>query len=109
MANRLSVKKNDTVIVLAGKDKGNQGKILRVFPKTNRVLVEGINRVKRHLRPTQNNPHGGIQEKDLPLHRSNVMIVCPNCNQPARISKTFLEDGKKVRSCKKCSEAIDKK
>jgi large subunit ribosomal protein L24 len=102
------VKKGDNVLVITGKDKGKSGKILKVFPKKNRVIVEGLNRIKRHMRPTKKNPQGGIIEMEAPLHISNVMIICPNCNRQTRIGTSFLQDGTKIRICKKCKEPLDK-
>jgi large subunit ribosomal protein L24 len=99
-------------VVLAGKDKGKRGKVLFVIPDRSRVLVEGINKVKRHTRPTRRDRQGGIIEMEAPIHISNLMVICPNCNKPARTKRQFLEerDSKsKVRVCKKCKEIIDKK
>lgn len=103
---KLHVKKGDTVLVLAGKYKGKKGKVLAAFPKKQRVLVEGVNIVKRHTRPTPRLPQGGIIEKEAPIHASNVMLVCTKCDKPTRVAKKFLEDGRKVRVCKRCGEEI---
>ncbi len=103
----LNVKKGDTVKVIAGKDKGKQGKILRSIPSTERVVVEKVNIVKKAMRPTQANPQGGISSIEAPLHVSNVMLVCPSCNEPTRVGHRFKDDGKKVRVCKKCGKDID--
>ena len=105
---KLHVKKGDNVMVIAGKDKGKKGKVLKVFPKDNFVVVEGVNIVHRHTKPTQQLPQGGIIENEGKIHASNVQMICPRCNSTARISKKFLEDGKKVRYCKKCGEIVDK-
>ncbi len=105
----LRIKKNDRVSVLAGKDKGKEGKIIKMFLKKERVLVEGVNRVKRHTRPTQANRQGGIIEREAPLHISNVMLVCPNCSSAARFSVGWTPNGDKIRICKKCKEIIDRK
>ena len=105
---KLHVKKNDMVKVIAGKDKGKTGKVLRVFPAKGRVVVESINVVKRHTRPNQLNPEGGIVEKEAPLSISNVMLVCGSCNQATRTGIRVLEDGSKSRYCKKCNENVDK-
>jgi len=105
----LRIKKGDRVYVLCGKDRGKEGKIIKVFPKKQRVLVEGINRIKRHTRPTSANRQGGIIEREAPIHASNVMLVCPNCTSPTRFSVGFTSQGNKIRICKKCKEAIDKK
>ena len=104
---KLHVKKGDTVVVLSGKEKGRSGKILSVNTKKERVLVEKINMIKRHSRPSKNAPQGGIIEKEASLHVSNVNILCPKCNKAARIKKRVLDDGKKVRACVKCSEILD--
>ncbi len=101
------IKKDDFVYIIAGKDRGRRGKVLRVIPKKNRVIVEGINIVKKHQRPTQTT-QGGIIEKPAPIHVSNVMLICPKCGKPTRVGFTFLEDETKVRKCKKCGEIIDK-
>jgi large subunit ribosomal protein L24 len=103
----LHVKKDDMVMIIAGKDRGKTGKILKAFPKLNKVIVEGLNRVKRHTRPRRNQ-QGGILEMEAPLHASNVMLLCPSCNQPTRVGRKRLEGGRKVRVCRKCSEVIDK-
>ena len=106
--NRLHVKKGDTVVVIAGKDRGKKGKILQSMPAKSRVIVEGINMIKKHTRPTQKMPQGGIVEKEAPLHASNVMPFCPKCGKGVRISKKELADGKKVRTCYQCGEVFDK-
>ena len=102
----LKIKKGDKVMVIAGKDRGKSGKILRVFPSRERVLVEGVNIVKRHTRPTQKNPQGGIIEREAPIHISNVMLICPRCNKPARVGRKITEEGK-FRVCKRCGEEIE--
>ncbi len=106
--NKLHVKKDDLVMVIAGKEKGKTGKVLRVLPEKGRVLVENLNVVKRHTRPSQQNSQGGILEKEAPLAISNVQLVCSGCNKPARTGTRTLEDGSKARFCKKCNEIIDK-
>ncbi|WP_165050688.1 MULTISPECIES: 50S ribosomal protein L24 [unclassified Adlercreutzia] len=103
----MHVKKGDTVKILCGKDKGKQGKILRSIPQKQRVVVEGANMMKKAMRPTQANPQGGISTMEAPIHVSNVMLVCPHCNQASRVSKRVNEAGKKVRVCKKCNKDID--
>lgn len=109
MANavKLHVKKGDTVLVLSGKDKGKQGKIVEALPKKAKVVVEGVNKVKRHTKPSQANPQGGIITKEAPLASSKVMLVCSVCKQATRIKKTEVA-GAFVRTCKKCGEVIDK-
>ncbi|MEJ2633779.1 MAG: 50S ribosomal protein L24 [Calditrichia bacterium] len=102
------VVKNDTVHILSGNDEGKTGKVLKVFPGENRVVVEGVNMIKKHTRPTQQLPQGGIVEKEAPIHMSNVKVVCPKCNRPTRVGFRILEDGSKVRYCKHpdCGEII---
>lgn len=101
------IRKNDLIVVIAGKDKGKRGKVLSVTPATGAVIVERINMVKRHSRPGGKTPHGGIVEKEAPLHVSNVMVVCSRCDRPVRTGHSFLADGRKVRVCKQCGEAVD--
>jgi large subunit ribosomal protein L24 len=108
MANRCYIKKDDKVKVLAGKDKGKIGKILNVNRKKGRVLVEKINMVKRHSKPSAQSKQGGIIEKEMPIQWSNVMVMCNKCVTPARVKMQRLEDGKKIRICVKCGEAMDK-
>lgn len=103
----LPIRKNDLVMVIAGRDRGKRGKVLRVIPKTEKVVVERINVVKRHTRPGGVSQQGGILEKEAPLHVSNVMVVCTRCDRPVRTGHSFLADGRKVRVCKQCGEAID--
>ncbi|MFQ5882620.1 MAG: 50S ribosomal protein L24 [Candidatus Methylomirabilales bacterium] len=103
----LPVRKNDLVMVIAGKDRGKRGKVLKIIPKTGGVVVERINIVKRHTRPGQISQQGGIIEKETPLHVSNVMVICSRCDRPVRTGHSFLADGRKVRVCKQCGEAID--
>ncbi len=105
---KLHVKKGDTVIITAGKDKGKKGKVLSASPKEDRVVVEGVNMVKRHTKPTQKVMQGGIIEKASPVHCSNVMLVCSRCGKPSRTGMKVLENGQIVRMCKKCGEVIDK-
>lgn len=105
---KLHVKKNDVVKIIAGKDKGKTGKVLRIFPAKSRVVVENLNVVKRHTRPTQLNPEGGIVEKAAPMNISNVMLICASCSEAVRTGVRVLEDGSKARYCKKCNEIVDK-
>ncbi len=105
---KLHIKKNDMVKILAGKEQGKTGKVLRVFPSKSRVVVEGLNMIKRHTRPNQLYPEGGILEKEAPLSISNVMLICGSCNQATRTGVRLLEDGSKTRYCKKCNESVDK-
>lgn len=102
------IKKDDKVKIIAGKDKGKIGKVIKVIRKKNRVLVENINMVKRHSKPTAQNKQGGIIEGEAPVQWSNVMVICNKCMTPVRIKMHSLEDGRKIRVCRKCDEAIDK-
>jgi large subunit ribosomal protein L24 len=104
---KLHVKKDDQVMVIAGKDKGKSGKVLRVLPEKGRVLVESLNLIKRHTRPSKSNNEGGIIEKEAPITISNVQLLCQGCNKPARTGIRVLEDGSKVRFCKKCNEIVN--
>lgn len=105
--NKLHVKKDDNVIVITGKDKGKKGRIIAAYPRENRVLVEGVNMIKKHQKPNQQNPQGGIIEKEAPIHVSNVMHVDPKSGKPTRIGHKVLDNGKKVRIAKRSGEAID--
>lgn len=102
----MKVVKNDNVLVISGNYKGKKGKVLKVVPKNNRVIVEGVNFIKRHTRPSQKNQQGGIVEKEAPIDVSNVMVVCPKCDTPSRLGRKVLEDGKRVRVCRSCGEMI---
>lgn len=103
---RVHVRKGDTALVIAGKNAGKKGKVLRVIPDSSKVVVEGVNVVKRHARPTHKLPQGGITQKEAPIHSSNVMLYCSKCNSPTRVGKKILDNGEKIRVCKKCGEAI---
>lgn len=105
---KLHVKTGDKVRVLSGKDKGKEGVVLRAIPQKERVVVEKVNMMKKAIRPTQQNPQGGISTMEAPIHVSNVMLVCPECNQATRVNRVKNEEGKKVRVCKKCGKTIDK-
>ena len=103
------VRKNDNVIIVTGKDRGKRGRVLKVLPERNRIVIEGMNFIKRHTRPNpQQNIKGGIVERESSLHASNVQIVCPECSAPTRIGHRLLGDGRKVRICRKCDGVIDK-
>lgn len=107
----MNVRRSDQVLVLSGEYRGKKGKVLKVFPTQNRLIVEGINFIHRHLRPSSQMPQGGIVKKEAPIHVSNVMIICPKCNTPTRIKRDFLgKEGKnsrkKARVCKQCGEMI---
>jgi large subunit ribosomal protein L24 len=102
------VRKGDTVVVIAGKERGKRGRVLRVFPDEGRVLVERVNMIKKHQRPTQKLRQGGIIEREGPLHISNVMVLDPRSDKPTRVGIRQLADGKKVRLAKKSGEMVDK-
>lgn len=104
---KVHVRKGDTVLVISGKDVGKQGKVLSVLPAKNKVVVEKVNVVKRHTRPSRAMPQGGILEKEAPINSAKVMLICNHCKQPTRVARKILNDGKKVRLCKKCQEIID--
>lgn len=101
------IKKNDEVVVISGKSKGQRGKVLSIDNSKDRVIVEKLNLVKRHQKPTQNNPTGGIITKEAPMHVSNVNLYCQKCDGPSRIGKKVLEDGNKARVCKTCGETLE--
>ena len=103
---KLHVKKGDTVVVLSGKDKGKQGKIISAMPKKGQVVVEDVNKVKRHTKPSMKAPQGGILDKEMPLNACKVMLICPACNKATKIGHKEV-DGKNVRVCKKCGEVDD--
>ena len=103
---KLHVKKGDTVIVIAGKEKGKKGKVIEALPKKERVVVEGLNLVKRHTKPSQNNPQGGILTKEAPIYVSNVMLVDPESGKPTRVRMVLQADGTKVRTAVKSGKAI---
>ncbi|MDI6640764.1 MAG: 50S ribosomal protein L24 [Elusimicrobiota bacterium] len=101
----LPIKKKDKVYVIAGDNKGKEGEVVKVLPEKHAVIVAKINIAKKHTKPTQIDP-GGIKQIELPIDISNVMLICPKCNQKTKVKFDFLSDGKKVRSCKKCGEII---
>ena len=103
----MKIRKNDTVLVIAGKDRGKKGKVRFAYPKDQRILVEGINFIKRHTRARKQVRQAGIIEREAPIHVSDVMLLCSKCNHPARVGYLFLEDGRKVRICRSCGEVID--
>ena len=102
------IKKNDTVVVTAGRERGKTGKVLRVLLQEGRVVVEGLNMVKRHLKPRGPQSPGGIVEKEAPITLSNLMPLCDRCNAPVRVGSRLLEDGRKVRVCRRCGEVLDR-
>ena len=103
----MNIRKNDTVLVITGKDKGKKGKVRHAYPKKNLVLVEGVNFIKKAARATKQARQTGLIELEVPVHISNVMLLCAKCNNPARIGITKLEDGRHVRICRSCNEVID--
>lgn len=103
----MKIRKNDTVLLITGKDRGKKGKVRFAYPKNETLMVDGVNFMKRHARATRQVRQAGIIEREAPVKISNVMFLCDKCNHPARIGFRFLEDGKKVRFCKACSEVID--
>ena len=103
----MKIRKNDTVLVIAGKDKGKKGKVRFAYPKDERVLVEGVNFIKRHTRARRQVRQAGIIEREAPIHVSNVMLLCDKCSHPTRVGSRFLQDGRKVRICRRCGEVID--
>lgn len=107
MKNKVHVKTGDRVYILTGKYGGKSGKVLNVNPSTGRVTVENMNIVKKHTKPRTAQQQGGIIEKESPLDSSNVMLICPRCNRPTKISRIILDNGQKARACKKCNEVID--
>ncbi|MFH1655569.1 MAG: 50S ribosomal protein L24 [Candidatus Omnitrophota bacterium] len=102
----LKVRRDDTVLVTTGKDRGKKGKVLKVFPKNNRVIVERINMMKKHLRRRREQDQSGIIEMEAPVHISNLMVFCKHCNKPTKIGVKFLKDKTKARTCKKCGETL---
>ena len=102
------VRRGDTVGVIAGSERGKRGKVLRVLPEKGRVLVEHVNMIKKHQRPTQKLRQGGIIEREGPLALANVLVVCPRCDKPSRLGVKILGDGRKVRTCRRCGESIDR-
>ena len=103
----MDIRKNDTVLVIAGKDKGKRGRVRFAYPKKERLLVEGINFVKKHSRARGAVRQAGIIEREAPIHVSDVMLICNKCNKPARVGSRFLADGRKVRFCRSCGEVLD--
>lgn len=103
----MRLKKGDTVLVIAGKDKGKTGKIEKVLSKTNQVMVSGVNILKKTTRPTKKNPHGGIIQINLPISASKLTLICPLCNKPTRVGFKMLDNNKKLRICRKCKESVE--
>ncbi len=107
MAPKVHVKKGDTVKVMAGDSAGKTGKVLEVYPDTQRVIIDGVNLIKKHARQSQKNPQGGVIERPGPLHVANVMVVCPSCDEAVRTGNMRANDGSTSRTCKRCGKAID--
>lgn len=105
---KMHIRRDDTVVVITGKDKGKKGKVLVVVPSKNRVIVEGVNIVSRHTRPTGQANQGGIIKKEAPIDASNVMLYCSKCDKGVRVGIKLLENGEKARVCKKCGAVIGK-
>lgn len=103
----MKIRKEDNVLVITGKDKGKKGKVRFVYPRRNRVLIEGVNMIKTHSRARQQVKQAGLIEREASIALSNVMLICTHCNKPARIGYKILDDGRKVRVCRSCKEAID--
>jgi large subunit ribosomal protein L24 len=101
----IEIRKDDTVMVTTGKDRGHTGRVVNVYRKRGRVMVEGAARAKRHTKPTKANQQGGIMDKEMPIDISNVQLVCPSCGRPTRIGHR-MEDGKKIRICRKCGSEL---
>jgi len=105
---KMRIKAKDQVRVVTGRDRGRTGRVLKVYPDENKVLVERVNLAKRHTRPNPSKGEkGGIVSKEMPIHISNVMLVCPQCHKPTRVGYSFLQDGRKVRTCKKSGDVLD--
>jgi large subunit ribosomal protein L24 len=102
----MNIRTNDTVVVLSGRDKGKQGKVITADPKNGKLIVEGVNVALRHQKPRKQGEEGGIIKKETPIYAAKVMRVCPKCDKPTRTAHKLLEDGKKVRVCKKCGAEI---
>jgi len=103
----VQIRKNDSVIVIGGKERGKTGKVLRVMPDKDAMIIERLNMVKRHTKPRGPQQPGGIVEKEAAIHASNIMILCDKCNAPVRVGHKVLADGKKIRICRRCNEALD--
>jgi large subunit ribosomal protein L24 len=105
---KVKIKKGDTVMVIAGRERGKSGKVLSLHRDNGTIIVEKLNMIKRHTKPSQKNRQGGILEREAPLALSNVMFYCGNCQKPVRVGIKALDDGRRVRICRKCAEVVDK-
>jgi large subunit ribosomal protein L24 len=103
----VQIRKNDSVMVITGKERGKTGKVLRVLPDKEKAIIERINLVKRHTKPRGPQQPGGVVEKEASIHVSNLMIMCDKCNAPVRVGRKILADGRKIRICRRCGEALD--
>lgn len=103
----LGIKKNDTVMIVSGVEKGKRGRVISVTSGGSRIIVEGVRMIKKHMKPSNQYKQGGIIEKEAPIQRDNLMLLCPKCNKATRISHSILANGKKVRRCRKCEEVMD--
>ena len=103
----MNLKKNDTVLVIKGRDRGKQARVTQAFPKDRKVIVEGVYVVQRHTKASANVRQAGIVQKELPIHTANLMLICTHCSRPVRVDKKYLADGSKVRVCNKCEEVIE--
>jgi large subunit ribosomal protein L24 len=103
----MNIRKNDSVMIIAGRERGKTGKVLKVIPDERRAVIERVNMVKRHTRARGPQQPGGIVEKEAPIHLSNLMVMCDKCNAPVRVGHKIMPDGKKVRLCRRCHELLD--
>jgi large subunit ribosomal protein L24 len=103
----MQIKKNDNVMVVSGKEKSKKGRVIAVYPSTNKILIEKLNMIKRHTRPNQQLKQGGIVEKENPIAASNVKLICPKCDKPTAVVRKAQGDGSRARVCKTCSATID--
>ncbi len=103
----MNIRKNDNVLIIAGREKGKRGRVIAVYPSKNAVLVEKLNMIKRHTRPNQQLKQGGIVEKESPISAANVKLICSKCDKPTPVAKKVYEDGGRARLCKNCNEVLD--
>ena len=108
ISNKINFKKGDNVLVISGDDKEKKGKIVDIFPRKMQVIIEGVNFFKKHTKPTQKVPQGGVIKQEGVLHISNIKLICNKCNKPTTVKRERIKEGKRVRVCKKCGEIIDK-
>jgi large subunit ribosomal protein L24 len=103
----MKIKKDDTVLVVTGKDKGKKGKVRFAYPEKNRVMVEGVNMIKKHAKAKAQVRQAGIIEREAPINAADVMLICSKCNKPARVGYRILQDGRKARFCRACGEVVE--